>query len=77
MTPVAKLRGPVQGATCSNCGVLLPAPDWSEPFSEEQVVYNFWSCTACGHRFETEAALPAAPRSDDSTRNDAVRSLVA
>ena len=44
---------------CVKCGEALIAPDWSESVSEELVV-NLWTCTKCGHRFETKACMPAA-----------------
>ena len=71
MTPVASLRHPTRRVTCRNCGVSLNQPDWSENFSEEQIVLNFWSCTECGHQFETEVALPGKARIDRMRRQNA------
>lgn len=42
------------GAICNQCGNALIAPKWSE-YMSEQLVLNFWSCTKCGGRFETNA----------------------
>ena len=39
---------------CGACGRAVMAPEFVEYFSEEQLVLNFWSCTNCGFRFETE-----------------------
>ncbi len=61
MATVASLRGPAHQTICAKCGDSPIAPDWVEYFTEERLILNFWSCTSCGHRFETEAALPAAP----------------
>jgi ribosomal protein L37AE/L43A len=58
MTTVASLRGSAHPPICDNCGETPIAPEWSEYFSEEQVIINLWSCTRCGHRFETEAFEP-------------------
>ena len=55
MMKVASLRGS-NHATCNKCGNLLVAPEFSEPFSEEQVVIDYWSCVNCGNQFETEVA---------------------
>jgi ribosomal protein L37AE/L43A len=41
---------------CSKCGETLIAPDWSE-FVSERLVVNLWTCTTCGHRFETTARM--------------------
>ncbi len=76
MTPVATLRRPTERVTCRSCGVLLAKPDWSENFSEEQVVLNFWSCTACGHQFETEVALAGKVRNDSAVQKEAVRAVL-
>jgi ribosomal protein L37AE/L43A len=43
---------------CTKCGEMLVAPDWSE-FASERLVVNLWSCTKCGHGFETTARMPA------------------
>jgi ribosomal protein L37AE/L43A len=58
MTTVASLRGSAHAPMCDKCGESLIAPEWSEYFSEEQVVINLWTCTRCGHRFETKAFEP-------------------
>jgi len=55
MMTAASLRSS-NHATCNKCGNLLVAPEFSEPFSEEQVVINYWSCVNCGNQFETEVA---------------------
>jgi RNase P subunit RPR2 len=55
MMTVASLRSS-NHATCNKCGTLLVAPEFSEPFSEEQVVIDCWSCVNCGNQFETVAA---------------------
>jgi hypothetical protein len=44
---------------CVKCDEALIAPDWSESVSEGLIV-NLWTCTKCGHRFETKAFMPAA-----------------
>ena len=44
---------------CGACGRAVMAPEFVEYFSEEQLVLNFWSCTNCGFRFETEEKLSA------------------
>lgn len=44
--------------TCSKCGEMLIAPDWSGCVSERLVV-NLWSCTKCGDWFETKTGLSA------------------
>ena len=63
MTTVASLRGSAHGVTCDKCGNSLVAPEWSEYFSEEQLVLNLWTCMTCGNRFETEAFVGADPKS--------------
>lgn len=55
MMTLASLRSS-NHATCNKCGNLLVAPEFSEPFSEEQVVIDYWSCVNCGNQFETEVA---------------------
>lgn len=58
MTTGALPAGPTRGMTCKRCGCLLMAPEWSEDFSEEGVILSLWSCSNCGHAFETEAPAP-------------------
>jgi ribosomal protein L37AE/L43A len=36
---------------CAQCGADMIAPEWSEHVSERRV-RNFWSCEACGDRFQ-------------------------
>jgi DNA-directed RNA polymerase subunit M/transcription elongation factor TFIIS len=55
MMKVASLRSS-NYTTCKKCGNLLVAPEFSESFSEEQVVIDYWSCVNCGNQFETEVA---------------------
>jgi hypothetical protein len=55
MMKVASLRGS-NLVICDECGNSLVAPEFSEPFSEEQVVIDYWSCVNCGNQFETEVA---------------------
>ena len=55
MTTVASLRGSAHEVKCDKCGNSLIAPEWSEYFSEANLVLNLWSCANCGSRFETEA----------------------
>jgi hypothetical protein len=43
------------GTTCEKCGEALIAPDCVEYCNEEKLVLNFWICTKCNSRFETEA----------------------
>ena len=59
MPAVASLRGSAHQLRCDKCGEALIAPDWVEYFSEEHLILNLWACTHCGHRFETEAVVPA------------------
>jgi ribosomal protein L37AE/L43A len=44
--------------TCTKCGEMQIAPDWSE-FVSERLVVNLWFCPKCGDRFETMACMPA------------------
>jgi hypothetical protein len=55
MMKVASLRSS-NHMTCNKCGNSLVVPEFSEPFSEEQVVINYWSCANRGNQFETEVA---------------------
>jgi NAD-dependent SIR2 family protein deacetylase len=48
--------------TCAQCGAALSAPEWSE-FEDEQHVLNLWSCTKCGHQFQTKAVVPSIAES--------------
>jgi rubrerythrin len=50
---------------CRECGNTLPAPELAEFFNEEQLILNFWSCSNCGFRFETEEATSQIDESDD------------
>ena len=50
--------------TCNKCGNSLVAPEFSEAFSEEQLVINFWSCRNCGNKFETEVSVAAKSKVD-------------
>lgn len=68
MTTVASLRGLTHMPVCERCGETPVAPEWSEYFSEEQVVINLWSCAACGNRFETEGFEPIEPISKIDSR---------
>jgi RNase P subunit RPR2 len=60
MTTVVSIHNSKSGKTCAKCGEALIAPEYSEYFSEEQLVLNLWSCTNCGYKFETEAAFAPA-----------------
>ena len=64
MTPIASIR--YSEHACTKCGDPLIAPEWSVYFSERLVV-NLWSCTKCGHQFETEAHMPADAKSINDT----------
>jgi RNase P subunit RPR2 len=59
MAIVVSLRDSAHQVTCDECGEVLIAPEWAEYFSEEGIILYLWSCPHCGHRFETEAILPA------------------
>ena len=63
MTTVDSLHGSAHPVNCDKCGESLIAPEWTEYFSEEELVLNLWSCMACGNRFETEAFVGANPKS--------------
>ena len=78
MATVASLRGSAQQVICDKCGEALIAPDWAEYFSEERLVLNLWSCDRCGHRFETEADVPAdaAPPIDGKVLEEFFPSLL-
>ena len=43
--------------TCSQCGILLIAPEQSYEFSEEGIVINLWSCSNCGNQFEADEKI--------------------
>jgi hypothetical protein len=66
MTMASPIRVSACWLNCENCGNKIIAPDCSENFSEERVIFHFWSCTVCGNHFETESALSAEvmPKSD-------------
>jgi NAD-dependent SIR2 family protein deacetylase len=68
MATVASLRGSTRPVICQQCGEALIAPEWVEYFSEEQLVLNLWTCARCGHRFETEAFLPANTGPDSTVK---------
>lgn len=78
MATVASLPGSAKPIVCAKCGEALIAPDWAEYFSEERLVLNLWSCTCCGHRFETEAFVPAdaAPQADGKVLEEFFPSLL-
>ncbi len=78
MTTVASLQGSAHQMTCDKCGHSLIAPEWSEYFSEEQLVLNLWSCANCGNRFETEAFVPAdaKPKFDSKVLEEFFPSLL-
>jgi ribosomal protein L37AE/L43A len=63
--------------TCRKCGNVLSMPEWSE-FVSESLVFNFWSCMACGNRFETGAFAPADKNSkiDDEVLEEFLPSLL-
>jgi ribosomal protein L37AE/L43A len=44
-------------AICRKCGNTLASPEWAEFFNEEQLILNFWSCSNCGFKFETEEKI--------------------
>ena len=66
---VASLRKSDQ-MTCNKCGNLLVAPEFSEPFSEEQVVIDYWSCLNCGNKFETEVSVVAKSKVDSKVAKE-------
>jgi RNase P subunit RPR2 len=68
MATVASLRGSTRPVICQQCGEMLIAPEWVEYFSEEQLILNLWTCARCGHRFETEAFLPANTGPDSTVK---------
>jgi RNase P subunit RPR2 len=68
MATVASLRGSARPVICRQCGEALIAPEWVEYFSEEQLILNLWTCARCGHRFETEAFLPADAGADSAIK---------
>ncbi len=43
--------------TCDKCGAALVSTEWSE-YVSDGLVLDFWSCSKCGNRFETEAFMP-------------------
>jgi len=49
---------------CNKCGNALIAADCSEHVIDGFVL-NFWSCSKCGYRFETEAYVEAEPNVDN------------
>jgi hypothetical protein len=62
MTTTASTHNSDCGTTCIQCGDALIAPEWSE-YVCEWLVLNLWSCSKCGCRFETEAAMRADAKS--------------
>jgi NAD-dependent SIR2 family protein deacetylase len=68
MTTVASLRGSAHEVKCEKCGHSLIAPEWSEYFSEAQLVLNLWTCSNCGNRFETEAFVPVDAESENDSK---------
>lgn len=42
---------------CAQCGVTIPAPEWSEPFDPCRV-RHLWTCNFCGYEFETTVFYP-------------------
>ena len=58
MTTVASFRNAEYETNCAKCNATLIAPEWSE-YVSEGLILNLWSCWNCGHRFETEAHIPA------------------
>ena len=52
MEPYPSVGGADQAPACER-------RSHSESVSEELVV-SLWTCTKCGHRFETKACMPAA-----------------
>ena len=62
MTAIASTHNSDCGTTCIQCGDALIAPEWSE-YVSERLVLNLWSCSKCGSRFETEAAMPVDDKS--------------
>jgi ribosomal protein L37AE/L43A len=65
MATIASISHSERGI-CAKCGFTLFAPDWSE-YMSERLVLNLWSCVKCGHRFETEAHMPADAESIEAT----------
>jgi hypothetical protein len=55
---------------CRECGNTLPAPELAEFFNEEQLILNFWSCSNCGFRFETEEKIRSAATSQIDKSDD-------
>jgi ribosomal protein L37AE/L43A len=62
MKTIASIRNSECETTCAKCGYALIAPEWSE-YVIDGLVLNLWTCTKCGHQFETEAYMPADPES--------------
>ena|GEM_PF-544942 len=57
---------------CHECGNTLPAPELAEFFNEEQLILNFWFCSNCGFRFETEEKIRSEATSQiDESDNEA------
>lgn len=44
-------------APCAQCGMTIPAPEWSE-LCDECRIRHLWSCEACGYEFETTVFYP-------------------
>jgi hypothetical protein len=57
MTTEASVENSKIEVICRECGNTLPAPELAEFFNEEQLILNFWSCSNCGFRFETEEKI--------------------
>jgi hypothetical protein len=68
MTTEASVDNSKIEVICRVCGNTLLAPELAEFFNEEQLILNFWSCSNCGFRFETEEKIrsEAASQIDES-----------
>jgi hypothetical protein len=67
------------GTVCKKCHEPVFEADGSYDFSEEKLVINLWSCTSCGHRFETELSetAPAPMDIPGGTRQKSGPALIA
>jgi hypothetical protein len=72
MTAEASVDNPKIEAICRECGNTLPAPELAEFFNEEQLILNFWSCSNCGFRFETEEKIRSEATSQIDKSDDEV-----
>jgi C4-type Zn-finger protein len=49
---------------CAQCRADIIAPEWSEHLSD-YCVRHYWSCDACGYRFEDTVYLSREPADAD------------